>query len=218
VQCARNSLSQWPTRATSAANLRKSRHNSASEIFSCNIRDLLAEGEELGSNLLRVDERTPRAHIAVIPGEVTTHTHREVSAEPDGAVAVPSGSDRADFVFLTKNQLGPRYPNVSLAGLPERGGAGLVVAGGVTSRPPKKPSSMPASAAVTAYLSLLPQPIACCSPLLRITTAMSRPDPGMARLMIPMASQAASRRGARRYSNNSTAPPMASAMGSTTMS
>ena len=27
VQCARNSLSQWPTRATSAANLRKSRHN-----------------------------------------------------------------------------------------------------------------------------------------------------------------------------------------------
>jgi len=187
----------------------------------------VAEGEELGSNLLRVDERTPRAQIAVIPGEGAaahlthdryTHTHREVSAEPDGAAAVPSGSDRADFVFLTKDQLGPRYPNVSLAGLPERGGAGLVVAGGVTSRPPKKPSSMPASAAVTAYLSLLPRPIACCSPLLRITTAMSRPDPGMARLMIPMASQAASRRGARRYSNNSTAPPMASAMSGTTMS
>jgi hypothetical protein len=53
---------------------------------------------------------------------------REVSAEPDGAVAVPSGSDRADFVFLTKDQLGRRYPGVSLAGLPERGGAGLVLA------------------------------------------------------------------------------------------
>ena len=53
---------------------------------------------------------------------------REVKAEPDGAVAVPSGSDRADFIFLTKDQLGRRYPGVSLAGLPERGGAGLVVA------------------------------------------------------------------------------------------
>ena len=53
---------------------------------------------------------------------------REVRAEPDGAVAVPSGSDRADFVFLTKDQLGRRYPGVSLAGVPERGGAGLVIA------------------------------------------------------------------------------------------
>lgn len=52
----------------------------------------------------------------------------EVRPEPDGAVAVPSGSDRADFVFLTKEQLGRRYPDVSLAGLPERGGAGLVIA------------------------------------------------------------------------------------------
>jgi hypothetical protein len=55
---------------------------------------------------------------------------REVRSEPDGAVKVPSGSDRADFVFLTKDQLGLRYPNVSLAGLPERGGAGLVLATG----------------------------------------------------------------------------------------
>jgi hypothetical protein len=52
---------------------------------------------------------------------------REVKAEPDGAVAVPSGSDRADFIFLTKDQLGRRYPKVSLKGLPERGGAGLVL-------------------------------------------------------------------------------------------
>src|SRR5258705_2681036 len=53
---------------------------------------------------------------------------REVKAEADGAAAVPSGSDRADFVFLTKDQLGRRYPEVALAGLPERGGAGLVLA------------------------------------------------------------------------------------------
>jgi hypothetical protein len=52
----------------------------------------------------------------------------DVKAEPDGVFTVPSGSDRADFVFLTKDQLGRRYPEVSLAGLPERGGAGLVLA------------------------------------------------------------------------------------------
>lgn len=52
----------------------------------------------------------------------------DVKAEPDGAFAVASGSDRADFVFLTKDQLGRRYPEVALAGLPERGGAGLVLA------------------------------------------------------------------------------------------
>jgi hypothetical protein len=53
---------------------------------------------------------------------------RDVRNEADGAVAVPSGGDRADFVFLTRDQLGQRYPGVSLAGLPERGGAGLVIA------------------------------------------------------------------------------------------
>ncbi len=51
-----------------------------------------------------------------------------VKAEPDDAVAVPSGSDRADFIFLTKDQLARRYAKISLAGLPERGGAGLVLA------------------------------------------------------------------------------------------
>jgi len=52
---------------------------------------------------------------------------RDVRTQSDGAVAVPSGSNRADFVFLTKDKLGRRYPDVSLAGLPERGGAGLVL-------------------------------------------------------------------------------------------
>jgi catechol 2,3-dioxygenase-like lactoylglutathione lyase family enzyme len=53
---------------------------------------------------------------------------RDGRSEADGAVAVPSGGDRADFVFLTRDQLGKRYPGVSMAGLPERGGAGLVIA------------------------------------------------------------------------------------------
>ena len=53
---------------------------------------------------------------------------REVRPEQDSAVAVPSGSDRADFLLFTKGHLGRRYPEVSLAGLPERGGARLVLA------------------------------------------------------------------------------------------
>jgi hypothetical protein len=53
---------------------------------------------------------------------------RDVRNEADGAVAVPSGGNRANFVFLTRDRLGKRYPGVSLAGLPERGGAGLVIA------------------------------------------------------------------------------------------
>jgi hypothetical protein len=57
---------------------------------------------------------------------------RDTRNEADGAVAVPSGGDRADFVFLTRDQLGKRYPGVSLAGLPERGGAGLVIAANLT--------------------------------------------------------------------------------------
>ena len=57
---------------------------------------------------------------------------REARNEADGAVAVPSGADRADFVFLTREQLGRRYPQVPFASLPERGAAGLVIAADLT--------------------------------------------------------------------------------------
>jgi len=57
---------------------------------------------------------------------------RETRTETDGAIAVPSGGDRADFVFMTKEQLGRRYPGVSLAGLADRGAAGLVIAADLT--------------------------------------------------------------------------------------
>src|SRR5262249_18592725 len=52
----------------------------------------------------------------------------EARREADGAIAVPSGGGSADFVFMTLEQLGKRYPAVSLAGLAERGAAGLVIA------------------------------------------------------------------------------------------
>ena len=70
--------------------------------------------------------------IAPEPAKEAAHLarmiDREARTESDGALAVPSGSDRADFVFMTKEQLGKRYPEVPLTGLPDRGAAGLVIA------------------------------------------------------------------------------------------
>jgi hypothetical protein len=70
--------------------------------------------------------------VAPEPAKEAAHlakmADREIRNEADGAIAVPSGADRADFVFMTGDQLGKRYPGVSLAGLPERGAVGLVVA------------------------------------------------------------------------------------------
>ncbi len=80
--------------------------------------------------------RRLRQALVVTPDPAQDAAHlgrmidRAVRVEPDGAVAVPSGGDRADFVFLTRDQLAKRYPGVALAGLPERGGAGLVLATG----------------------------------------------------------------------------------------
>ena len=46
----------------------------------------------------------------------------------DNTWLVASGPGRADFVFLTRDGLARQYPGVSMAGLPERGGVGLVLA------------------------------------------------------------------------------------------
>ncbi|WP_456839921.1 VOC family protein [Bradyrhizobium sp. USDA 4486] len=68
------------------------------------------------------------------PAKEAAHLARLIDREPkaavDGAVTVPSGGDRADFVYLTREQLGQRYPGVPLAGLYERGGAALVLVSG----------------------------------------------------------------------------------------
>jgi hypothetical protein len=70
--------------------------------------------------------------VAPDPAREAAHlsrlTDREGRKEADGAIAVPSGGDRADFVFMTLQQLTARYPGVPLIGLPERGAAGLVIA------------------------------------------------------------------------------------------
>src|ERR1700755_303266 len=70
--------------------------------------------------LLAPDPADEAAHLSRMIG-------RDARREADGAVAVPSGGGRADFVFLTKAQLSRRYPELPLASLPDRGSAGLVI-------------------------------------------------------------------------------------------
>jgi hypothetical protein len=70
--------------------------------------------------------------VAPEPAKEAAHLSRMIDrdarTEADGAIAVPSGPGRADFVFLMRDRLAKRYSGVPLAGLPERGCAGLVIA------------------------------------------------------------------------------------------
>jgi hypothetical protein len=49
----------------------------------------------------------------------------EVRAGADGSATVSTGFGRADFVFLSRDGLGKRYPGVDVSTLPDRAGAGL---------------------------------------------------------------------------------------------
>ncbi len=49
----------------------------------------------------------------------------EVRGGADGSTVVPTGFGRADFVFLTRDALGKKYPGVDVSTLPDRAGAGL---------------------------------------------------------------------------------------------
>jgi len=74
--------------------------------------------------ILSADPKADAEHMArLIDGE-----HHD---EADGAIRVPSrvpsGSNRADFVFLTRDTLGRRHPGVALDGVPQGGAAALVL-------------------------------------------------------------------------------------------
>jgi hypothetical protein len=74
------------------------------------------------------------AHVMVVspqPKADAAHLARMIDGGvyegADGDFVVPSGPDRADFVFVTREQIAKNYSDVSLVGLPERGGAALVL-------------------------------------------------------------------------------------------
>jgi hypothetical protein len=48
--------------------------------------------------------------------------------EPDGGIVVSSGSMRADILFVSRDAFAQQFPGVSLDGLTDRGGAGLIIA------------------------------------------------------------------------------------------
>jgi hypothetical protein len=51
----------------------------------------------------------------------------EMRRDADGAAVVPTGFGRADFVFLSREALGKRYPGADVSTLPARAGAGLAL-------------------------------------------------------------------------------------------
>jgi catechol 2,3-dioxygenase-like lactoylglutathione lyase family enzyme len=123
LSAARFSIFQWPvSEAPGGVRIFACQHKTRNTVW---IPELMghANGAQRLQQVLIVSPE-PAADAA----HLSRLIDRPVGAEPDGAVAVPSGSDRADFIFLSRDQLSRRYPEVSLAGLPERGGAGLVIA------------------------------------------------------------------------------------------
>jgi hypothetical protein len=64
---------------------------------------------------------------AAAAAQMATLIDRAAETEADGAFRVPTGSTRGDFVFLTRAQLAARHPGIALDGLPEEGGAALVL-------------------------------------------------------------------------------------------
>ena len=123
VSAARFRTFQWPTaEAPGGVRIFACQHKTRETVW---IPELMkhANGAKRLKQVLIVtpDPAQDAAHLSRM-------IDRDGKAEADGGVTVPSGGDRADFVFLNREQLGKRYPGVSLAGLPERGGAGLVIA------------------------------------------------------------------------------------------
>src|ERR1700712_2398939 len=114
LSAAKFRIFQWPvTEAPAGLRIFACQHKTRETVW---IPELMkhANGAKRLKQVLAVspDPAKDAAHLARM-------IDRDVRAEPDGAVAVPSGSDRADFVFLNKDQLSRRYPVVPLAGLPE---------------------------------------------------------------------------------------------------
>jgi hypothetical protein len=123
VSAAKFRTFQWPTaEAPGGVRIFACQHKTRETVW---IPELMqhANGAKRLKQVLIVspDPATDAAHLSKM-------IDIAVRNEADGAVAVPSGGDRADFVFLTRDQLGKRYPGVSLDGLSDRGGAGLVIA------------------------------------------------------------------------------------------
>lgn len=120
---ARFSIFQWPHQEA-PANLRifACQHHTRGSVW---IPELQRHGNTAG--------RLQRVIVTSSQPELDAHHMQrlldtEQYPEPDGGIVISSGSTRADILFVTRDALARRYPGVSLDGLTDRGGAGLVIA------------------------------------------------------------------------------------------
>jgi len=112
---------QWPfAEAPGGARLFACQHKTRETVWIPELMKHANAAKRLKQVLLAAPDPVPEA------AHLSRMIDREVRTEADGAVTVPSGGDRADFVFLTKEQLSRRYPDVPID-LPDRGAAGLVI-------------------------------------------------------------------------------------------
>ena len=125
VSAAKFRVFQWPVaEAPGGVRIFACQHKTRETVWIPNLMTHANRAKRLKRVLIATPEPTKdAAHLSRL-------IDREAKTEADGAAAVPSGADRADFVFLTLDQLARRYPGVSLAGIPERGGAALVLVSG----------------------------------------------------------------------------------------
>jgi catechol 2,3-dioxygenase-like lactoylglutathione lyase family enzyme len=123
LSAAKFSIFQWPIEeAPAGLRIFACQHKTRETVWIPELQHHANGARRLGQVLVLSSEPAKdAAHLARM-------IDSDVRAESDGARAVPSGRDRADFIFLTRDQLGRRYPEVALAGMPESGGAGLVIA------------------------------------------------------------------------------------------
>lgn len=87
-----------------------------------------------------------------------------IAKAPDGAIAVPTATGRADIVFLDRTQLAARHEGVPLDGLPEEGAAALVLkthslshAARELGTPPGAVVAVPAARATGVLLRFVPE-------------------------------------------------------------
>jgi catechol 2,3-dioxygenase-like lactoylglutathione lyase family enzyme len=120
---ARFSIFQWPHQEA-PANLR---------IFACqhHTRDSvwipeLQRHANTARRLQRVIVTSPQPELDA--RHMLRLIDTEQYPEPDGGIVVSSGSMRADILFVSRDAFAQQFPGVSLDGLTDRGGAGLIIA------------------------------------------------------------------------------------------
>lgn len=125
VSAAKFRTFMWPTaEAPGGVRIFACQHKTRETVWIPELMRHANAAKRIGQVLIATPEPAREAaHLAKLIG-------REQNAEADDAVTVTSGGDRADFVYLTLDQLRKRYPGVPLAGLSERGGAALVLVSG----------------------------------------------------------------------------------------